>query len=321
MDLVNTAQKSILTVPDAGRGERLDYFVASNLPEHSRAQVQRFIEFGNVSVNGARVLKPSARLVPGDRVDVTIPPPKKSEVVAEEIPIEIVYQDADICIVNKPAGLVVHPACGHESGTLVNALLHHVKDLSGVGGVVKPGIVHRLDKGTSGLMVVCKNDKSHMEIARQFAGREVKKVYLAIVYGSPRGNEGVFDTPYGRNPRDRMKYSSKVAAGKQAITKWRVIKRYDGYTLVEVNLMTGRTHQIRVHFSDNGMPLIGDLVYGAQRRARQLKSAQARKIAESGERVLLHSASIGFLHPSTGNPVEFFAPLPDDMKQLTGEVQ
>jgi 23S rRNA pseudouridine1911/1915/1917 synthase len=286
----------------------------------SRAQVQRLIENGFVTLNGERAMKPAAKLASGDTVEVLIPPPKSPEAAPEEIPLDIVFQDADICIVNKPAGLVVHPAHGHESGTLVNALLHHVKDLSGVGGVAKPGIVHRLDKGTSGLMVVCKNDRAHTELARQFAGREVKKIYLAIVYGSPRTSEGVFDTLYGRNPSDRMKYSSKVMFGKRALTRWRVIHKYEGYTLVEVELLTGRTHQIRVHFSDNGMPLIGDLVYGAQRRARSLKSAAAQRLAQSGERVMLHAARISFTHPATGKKVEFSAPMPEDMKILTGEI-
>ncbi|MFA6033804.1 MAG: RluA family pseudouridine synthase [Myxococcota bacterium] len=294
---------------------RIDAWTASKLSELSRAQVQRLIEDGLVTVN-SKAAKPSYRMSAGDRVHVVIPAPVPAEPLPEDIPLEIVYEDADLCVVNKPAGLVVHPAQGHETGTLVNAMLYHAKDLSGIGGVMKPGIVHRLDKGTSGLIVVCKSDRAHAGLQSQFAGREVRKTYMAIIYGSPATGAGTFDTAYGRNTSDRKKFSSKVGSVKRAITRWKVLERYRGASLVEADILTGRTHQIRVHFADAGMPLLGDIQYGASRRSRQLGSAAARRIVDSCNRVMLHAASIKFRHPATGKELSLSAPLPQDMQEL-----
>jgi 23S rRNA pseudouridine1911/1915/1917 synthase len=268
-----------------------------------------------VTVDGAPS-KPAYRLEGGEKVRMTVPPPAPAGPAPQDLPLEIVFEDGDICVVNKPAGLVVHPAQGHENGTMVNALLHHIRDLSGVGGVMKPGIVHRLDKGTSGLMVVCKNDKSHTALQGQFAGREVGKKYLALVYGSPPAPSGEFNTAYGRNPGDRKKYSSKVTEGRRAVTRWRVVERYRGVSLVEADLLTGRTHQIRVHFADAGMPIVGDLQYGAARRSRQIADIRARRLVEKLDRALLHARDLSFTHPSTGKRMRFSAPPPPEIQEI-----
>ena len=290
-------------------GVRLDTWIPARMAGVSRAQAQRWIEGGRVTVGGRTQLKAAHLLRPGDEVVVDVPPPIVPRAAPENIPVTIFFEDGDLCVIDKPAGLVVHPSQGHAGGTLVNALLFHVKDLSSVGGELKPGIVHR------GLMLVSKSDRCHRALQGQFAARAVKKTYLAIVYGAPGADEGLFDTPYGRNPRDRKKFSSKVAEGKRAITGWKVLARFRGAALVECDLQTGRTHQIRVHFADAGMPLLGDLQYGAARRARGLPP-KAAALVEQLDRVMLHAVRISFSHPVTGAALSFRAPVPPEMQAV-----
>ncbi|MBI5528403.1 MAG: RluA family pseudouridine synthase [Deltaproteobacteria bacterium] len=313
METEEKAGRICLTA-DGTAGARLDVWIAGRLPGTSRSQVRKWIDDGRVLVSG-RSRKASFIVEPGDVVIVDVPPPQPAVAAPEDIPLKIVFEDGDLCVLDKPAGIVVHPAHGHAGGTLVNALLFHIKDLSSVGGELKPGIVHRLDKGTSGLMVVSKNDRSHLDLQRQFAGRTVEKTYLALVYGAPRADEGTFDTPYGRNPGDRKKFSSKVREGKRAVTSWRVRERRAGASLVEVRLLTGRTHQVRVHFADQGMPLLGDLMYGAARRIRGLP-APARALVETLDRVMLHAASLSFDHPATRERLTFTSPVPPEMQAV-----
>jgi len=308
-----------LTLP-GDEGIRMDVWLSGKIGDISRSRVQQLIADGHVSIDG-KTIKPSRLITGGLDIRVFIPAAKPTEILPQNIPLKIVYQDSDLAVIEKPAGLVVHPAQGHEDGTLVNALLHHLGDLSGIGGKLKPGIVHRLDKGTSGLMIISKNDASHAELQRQFASRKVEKKYLAVVYGSPRNDEGVFDTGYGRNPRDRKKFSSRVVSDKRAITRWRVIERFKGISLIEAGLVTGRTHQIRVHFADQGMPLLGDLQYGASRRARQILPVRARELVLKLDRVMLHAAEISFTHPRTGSILKFKAEMPDEMKQILNELR
>jgi 23S rRNA pseudouridine1911/1915/1917 synthase len=304
----------VLNAGDDFAGARLDVYVAAKVEGISRTRAARLIDEGHVLVSG-RAQKASYRVEPGDAVAVDVPAPASAVALPEEIPLKIVFEDGDLCVIDKPAGIVVHPAHGHAGGTLVNALLFHIKELSSVGGELKPGIVHRLDKGTSGLMVVSKTDRAHLDLQRQFAGRTIKKTYLALVYGAPRADEGQFDTRYGRNPGDRKKFSSKVREGKRAITRWRVRERYAGASLLEAELLTGRTHQIRVHFADQGMPLLGDLMYGAARRVRGLPPP-ARALVERLDRVMLHAASLSIEHPATGRRLAFESPVPPEMRAV-----
>lgn len=291
-------------------------YLASTLKGFTRARLQKLIVDGNVLING-RVAKSSHKVKANDEIDVHVPPPEKHDVAPEDIPLKILYEDSDIIVVDKPADMVVHPACGNWKGTLVNALLAHCKDLSGIGGEMKPGIVHRLDRGTSGVIVAAKNDEAHIELSRQFKDREVKKVYKALVYGGVKSNSGVIDAPIGRSVRDRKKYSTRTRKGRVALTEWNVVRRYgNDLTLLEIKLHTGRTHQIRVHFAEAGHPLVGDAVYGSQRQAKRISDAGKREIVAAFERPALHAAKIGFAHPTKGKWVEFEAPLPEDFRQL-----
>jgi 23S rRNA pseudouridine1911/1915/1917 synthase len=287
-------------------GERLDQFVARALPELSRARVQRLIDEGLVTVEG-RAPKASRRLSAGERVVVTIPPPEPLILEPEALPLRILYEDADLLVVDKPAGMPVHPGPGHLKGTLVNAVLAHCPDLSGIGGALRPGIVHRLDRDTSGLIIVAKNDRAHQALQRQLKERAVEKRYLALVRGDLRPDEGVIDAPIARDPRFR-KRMAVVPGGRDAVTRWRVLGRFAGpgsgeprYTLVEAKPVTGRTHQIRVHFASLGHPLVGDALYG---RRSALVARQ-----------FLHAAGLSFTHPSTGERLTFESPLPDDLRE------
>ncbi len=238
-----------------------------------------------------------------DRITITIPSPKISEVTAEDISLDVIYEDSDLIVVNKPRGMVVHPAAGNYSGTLVNALLAHCKDLSGIGGVERPGIVHRLDKETSGLIVAAKNDLAHNALAKQFKSREVKKEYIALVHGLIKEDEGVVEKKIGRHPKDRKKMAV-VKGGRESVSAYNVLERFSNYTLVKVILKTGRTHQIRVHLSSIGHPLVGDRVYGSRHEDFDL----------SGQ--MLHAKRLGFIHPRTGKEMLFEAALPKDMEEL-----
>jgi 23S rRNA pseudouridine1911/1915/1917 synthase len=284
-------------------GERLDQFV-TRLTGMTRAQAQRLISSGAVRVNGSAQPK-HYRLRPGDYVGVEPFEPQPAEPVAQSIPINIVYQDKCLAVISKPAGLVVHPAAGHREGTLVNALLYAIEDLSGVGGVLRPGIVHRLDRDTSGLMVVAKNDSSHATLQKMVRGRELKRLYLALVHGVPATRLATIDAPVGRNPGNRKKMAVTGEGGRPALTHFQVIKHYPEAALLEVELVTGRTHQIRVHLAYIGYPVVGDPEYGihgALERELELK------------RQFLHAYKISFPHPETGEELSFEDPLPEDLE-------
>jgi 23S rRNA pseudouridine1911/1915/1917 synthase len=290
---------------------RLEAWLARRLPALSRARLQALIEAGHVLLDGARP-RASARMRAGQVAVVHVPAPAAAEPQAERIPIEVVHEDPHLLVVNKPAGLVVHPGAGTARGTLVNALLGQVSDLSGVGGVLRPGIVHRLDKGTSGLLVVAKDDATHRALVRQFAGRTVEKEYVALVLGSPSRPEGKIDAPIGRDPVHRQKMSVRAPRGREALTSWRVAERLDGAALLRVRIHTGRTHQIRVHLASIGHPVAGDAVYGGTRTPSSRRAA-SREALLSLERPALHAARLEFTHPARGERLSFEAPLPADL--------
>jgi 23S rRNA pseudouridine1911/1915/1917 synthase len=300
----------MVTSSDA-KGERLDAWLARQLPTLSRSRLQALIDEGHVLLDGRRT-RPSARLRSGQAVRVHVPPPVPAEPQPEDIPISVVHEDTRLLVVNKPAGLVVHPGAGRSRGTLVNALLRHVRDLSGVGGVVRPGIVHRLDRGTSGLLVVAKDDETHRSLVQQFAGRTVEKEYLALVLGNPARDSGEVDSPIGRDPVHRKKMSVRAPRGREARTSWRVEERFDGAALLRVRIHTGRTHQIRVHLASIGHPVAGDAVYGGRRSPSSRRGA-AREAFASLDRPALHAARLAFTHPKTGERLTFEAPLPADL--------
>ena len=302
-----------VATPEAGT--RMDVFLAAHIPSMTRSQIQKLIDQGLVQVRG-RAAKAGQRLRAGEAVFLFKPPPVESELAPEDLPLGILYEDQSIAVVEKPAGMVVHPAAGNVRGTLVNALLYHLKDLSGVGGVLRPGIVHRLDKGTSGIMVVAKNDAAHKELTDQFKKREIRKIYFALVYGDVRENEGVVELPVGRHPRDRKRMSVRSPRGKEALTRWQVVKRFGDVTLLEVVIKTGRTHQIRVHLNTIGHPVIGDRTYGNPRRLASISDRGLRAMLAEMKRQALHAGTLGFHHPLTREYMEFTSPLPGDMKRV-----
>jgi len=309
-------QTSTTIVDKQHDGMRLDAFVAETVPGVSRSQAKRLIDQGHVIVAG-REAKPSLAVSAGDSVSVTIPPPVEPSAAPEDIPLEIIHEDDDVIVINKPAGLVVHPAAGHPSGTLVNALLSHCGGLSSVGGEMRAGIVHRLDVGTSGVMVATKNDAAHRSLTSQFQARTVEKVYVAMVLGSLRTESGSFDAPLGRSRGDRKRISSHTTKGRVALTDWRVLERF-GKALcwVEVTLHTGRTHQIRAHFAEAGHALVGDPLYGGEKKLSRVPAGPMRDAVESLGRPALHAWRLGFDHPRTGKRMRFTAPLPDDLESL-----
>jgi len=295
---------------------RLDVYLTSALAKISRAQIRKLIDNGHVRIEG-RNAKASYVVKESDRIAVEIPPPQAYDVLPEEIPLEVLYEDEDIIVINKPAGMVVHPAAGHIRGTLVNALLAHCRDLSGIGGEMKPGIVHRLDRGTSGVMVVAKNDVTHLSLSQQFRDRSVKKIYTALIYGPIKPDDGVIEKPIGRSVKDRKVFSSQTRKGRIASTEWHVIKRYGtDLTLLEIRLHTGRTHQIRVHMKELGHPLVGDLTYGSVRQIKRISDRSRQKLVASFARPALHATRLGFMHPVRDEWMEFEAPLPEDFRKL-----
>jgi 23S rRNA pseudouridine1911/1915/1917 synthase len=296
-------------------GRRLDLFLTGKETSLSRSQVQRLVEEGRVLVNG-RPVRVGRKMKAGDEVALTLPEVRPSGVLPEAIPLKILFEDASLLVVDKPAGLVVHPAAGHSGGTLVNALLHHCRDLSGIGGVLRPGIVHRLDKETSGLLVVAKSDGAHRGLAGQFKRREVKKSYQAIVYGNPKTDGGRIDSPVGRHPTDRKRMSTRSRRGKGAVTVWRVRERFGVAALLEVEIETGRTHQIRVHLTELGHPVVGDRVYGGAGRIRTVADPGVRARIKALDRQALHAWRLSFAHPLTGEALQFTAPLPEEMASL-----
>jgi 23S rRNA pseudouridine1911/1915/1917 synthase len=296
---------------------RLDHFLADELPELSRSQIKKLIADGHVQVDG-RVTKAGEKLKGGERLRVVEPAPQAAAPVAEAIELEVLYEDSHLIVINKPAGLVVHPAAGHASGTLVNALLHHCTDLSGIGGELRPGIVHRLDKETSGVMVATKDDATHQDLSRQFKEHSITRRYLALVHGMVQNNQGVIDRPIGRHPTDRKKMSSRSGRGRRAVTRWQVLKRFDRdrLTLLELTLETGRTHQIRVHFADMNLALVGDPVYGSASRTNALHDLELRRLVQCLGRQALHARLLGFVHPATGEYLELESPPPADFQAV-----
>lgn len=297
--------------------ERLDRFLAESLPEQTRAQLKRLIDEGRVLLDESRV-KAGCRLKGGEVVLVDIPEPTPVEAVSEDIPLNILFEDEHLIVIDKPAGMVVHPAPGHEAGTLVNALLHHCGDLAGIGGVLRPGIVHRLDKDTSGVMVATKNDAAHQAMAAQFKRHSIRRQYLALVHGLVAADSGTVDQPIGRHPVDRKKMSGKSRQGRRAVTHWKVLKRFDQDRLswLQLTLETGRTHQIRVHFAEMNHPLVGDPVYGSPKKTGTIKDFELRNLVETLARQALHARLLGFEHPATGEYLEFRSEPPEDLQSI-----
>jgi 23S rRNA pseudouridine1911/1915/1917 synthase len=296
-------------------GIRLDIYLSRKEVELSRSQIKKSIADGLILVNHKNT-KVSYRLKYGEHVHVSKRDPVLYHVSPQDIPLTILHEDPYILVVDKPAGMVVHPAAGNYQGTLVNAILHHCKDLSGIGGVLRPGIVHRLDKDTSGLLVVAKSDQAHQGLAGLFKRHEVRKIYKALVYGDPKNNEGVIDAPVGRHSVDRKKMSTRSTRGKEALTRWQVYERYGVATLLNVDIVTGRTHQIRVHLTASGYPVVGDRVYGNPKRANSIDSLFLRTTLQAMKRQALHAERISFVHPITRQDLTFSSPLPRDMAEL-----
>ncbi len=302
-----------LTVSPELAGSRLDSCLAALRPEWSRSRARRLIDDGHVTVNGAPA-KAAFKVREGDEIVVLEPPVALLDTAPEDIPLEIVFEDGDLLVINKPTGLVIHPAAGNPGGTLVNALLHHCTDLSGIGGVERPGIVHRLDKDTTGLLVVAKNDRAHLALSIAFRKREVAKTYLAVCYGVPRARDGVIEAPIDRHPKDRQQMAV-VKTGRPARTLYHVEEAFADTALVSCRLVTGRTHQIRVHMAHIGHALVGDPVY-AGRQWRNLAGTTVQLACRSFPRQALHAWRLGFAHPVTRDEVAFEAPIPDDMAGL-----
>lgn len=305
----------IIVVPFDTEPVRLDQFLSRELAGETRSMIQKLIESENVLVDG-KPARSSLKLKGGQHIDVDIPEPVAAEPLPEDIPLDVLYEDSDLIVINKPAGMVVHPGAGNSDGTLVNALLAHCKDLSGIGGELRPGIVHRLDKGTSGVMVAAKNDRAHQGLSSQFSVHSIKRLYQALVYGNPQEDSGKIEGVIGRHPTERLRQSGKARHGKHAVTRWRVKARYGRVTLVELRLETGRTHQIRVHMSESGFPVVGDPLYPDGGRFNNIPDTQLRKRVSTLGRQALHAATLGFIHPVTGNYMEFSADLPVDMASL-----
>ena len=296
-------ERTALTAGPEAAGERLDSFLAARLPGLTRSAAARLIETGQVLVDGKPARK-SARLAGGETVEVTLPDPEPADTLPQDIPLDVVYEDDDVIVVNKPSGLVVHPAPGHPDGTLVNALLHHCGgSLSGVGGELRPGIVHRIDRDTSGLIIAAKNDAAHQALAAQLADHTLARTYEAVAAGSFREDAGTVDAPIGRCLSDRKKMAV-VPNGKRAVTHWEVLERFPGYTYVRCRLETGRTHQIRVHMAHLGHPIYGDTVYGGKKPVPGL----------TGQ--CLHAVGLRFVHPRTGETVELSCPLSGEFQAL-----
>jgi 23S rRNA pseudouridine1911/1915/1917 synthase len=306
--------RRLVVEPDQD-GARLDHFLTAVLPDQSRSHVQRLIKDGRVT-GPVAPLRPSTAVRAGQAYEVDIPPPTAATPEPEAIPIRIVYEDEQLVVLDKPAGMVVHPGAGHSGGTLVNALLHHVKDLSGIGGELRPGIVHRLDRGTSGLMVVAKSDLAHQELSRQFSDREVDKEYIALVWGLVQPGRRI-DAAIGRDPGDRQKMSTRARRARNAVTRVTFARHYKGVSLLKVAIATGRTHQIRVHLSAIGHPIVGDATYGGVHR----RTGSHLRAVQRLERPFLHSARLAFTHPADGRRVEFDSPLPLDLQAVLDDIE
>jgi 23S rRNA pseudouridine1911/1915/1917 synthase len=295
-------------------GTRLDAFLAAVLPDRSRSQIQKLIKEGHVSGSGD--LRPSTPVKAGQRYRIELPEPVAATAEAENLPLTILYEDADVVVIDKPAGMVVHPGAGHTGGTVVNALLYHVDDLSGVGGELRPGIVHRLDRGTSGVLVAAKNDVAHQELARQFHDREVEKEYIALVWGFVQQGRRI-DAAIGRDPKARQRMSTRARRARSAVTRITKAEQLRGVSLLHVAIATGRTHQIRVHLSAIGHPIVGDSTYGGVHR----RVADDVRAVQRLERPFLHASRLVFTHPREGRRMEFTSPLPADLESVIDEIR
>ena len=308
-------------VPSEFDGQRLDRVLVSVVEGRSRSQMQQLIEIGCVRVRrggasgAAATVKANLPVHSGDHITIELPAVAPPRAAAEPLPLDVLYQDADLAVINKPAGLVVHPGAGHASGTLVNALLHHMPDLSGIGGELRPGIVHRLDRGTSGVMVIAKNDAAHHELSRQFHDREVEKEYVALVWGVVQAGRRI-DAAIGRDPAHRQKMSARARHAREAVTRITRAHHLRGVTVCQVAIHTGRTHQIRVHLSAIGHPIVGDPLYGGVRRRIPGDLRALQRL----ERPFLHAERLAFAHPRDGRRLEFTAPLPDDLRSILEEL-
>lgn len=300
-------EKTLIKVDEQDEGLRIDKYLSNIFKDKSRSFIQGLIEKENVKVN-SKTLKSNYKLKKADEIEIMIPEPEILSVEAENIPIDIVYEDEDVIVVNKAQGMVVHPAPGNYNGTLVNALLYHCKDLSSINGVIRPGIVHRIDKDTSGILVIAKNDDAHNKLSEQLKDHSMKREYYALIEGRIKNNDGTIDKPLGRCKKDRLKIGI-IEDGKRAVTHYEVVERYNGYTLVKCVLETGRTHQIRVHMASIGFPLVGDPLYGFKRQKFKLEGQ------------VLHARTLGFIHPRTGEYMEFTSELPQYFCDLINKLK
>lgn len=302
-------QKLEITINEEMSGTRLDLVLSACLEEFSRSFIQKLFESGRITVDGEVCKEKKTKATSGSVIVIDVPEPEKLEVEAEDIPLNIVYEDSDVLVVYKPAGMVVHPAPGNYNGTLVNALMHHCGDeLSSINGVIRPGIVHRIDKDTSGLLMVAKNDKAHNSLSQQLSEHSITRKYRAIVYSNIKEDEGTVDKPIGRDPSNRLRNAVTESNSRHAVTHYRVLERFGNFTLIEAQLETGRTHQIRVHMAYLKHPLLGDELYGP------VKNKNAAKLG--AKRQMLHAGVLGFVHPSTGEYMEFESPLPEDFEKI-----
>ncbi len=308
-------QTQHIDVPIEAAGQRLDAFLTAQLSDLSRSSLQRLIDEGQVLLDG-NLVRPAVKLRGGEQIILQLLPPVPATPLAEEIPLTVLYEDHDLIVIDKPAGMTVHPGAGVDSGTLVNALLGHCNDLSGIGGEVRPGIVHRLDKGTSGVLVAAKNDIAHRGLAEQFARHSVKRLYWALIYGTPLQDTGKITGIIGRHPTDRVRLSGKARHGKEAVTNWRVLERLGAASLVQLRLETGRTHQIRVHLTEANMPLLGDPLYPDGGRFNNLKDTRLKGLISHLGRQALHARVLGFIHPVSGQYLEFSSEPPEDFNQI-----
>jgi len=312
-------EPKLLTVGAEAEGCRIDSFIAAGIGEISRTRIQQAIEDGDVLVNN-RTVKSSYKLRAGDALEIDLPERPTIDLLPEPIPLKILYEDEDLVVVDKPAGMVVHPGAGIDSGTLANALAHHFNRLSGVAGKIRPGIVHRLDKETSGLLIVAKNDYSHEKLSDQFRDRQVEKKYVALVYGRIAQASGEIEARIGRSPRNRTRMAVlRGGAGRFALTAFDVVQRFDDFTLLSVRIKTGRTHQIRVHLAHIGHPVVGDSTYGAGRE-KQVRSPNLRHEIQALGRHFLHSTKLAFGHPRTGRALEFNSPLSPELEAFLSKI-
>lgn len=311
----NGGKSFSIRVSEKYRGKRLDQFLSEANLNLSRSHAKNLIEKHLIFLN-RKPTKPSAHPRTGDIVSGFLPEPELLSLQAEPLPLGILYEDPSFIVVDKPSGMVVHPAYGNPSGTLVNALLYHCNDLAAINGVLRPGIVHRLDKDTSGVMVVAKNGEAFHDLIKQFKNRTVKKAYWAIVHGSMSQDEGLIDSAVGRHPTERKRMSTRTKRGREAITRWKKLEEFDGSTLLEIFPQTGRTHQIRVHLSSVGHPVLGDPLYGRKGRIAAIHDRVLKQCARRMNRQALHARRLEFTHPRTGERVQFVSPIPKDMKEV-----